>query len=385
MPARPNHDPLEEYRRKRDFGRTSEPAGEIRERRAGVRRLEFVIQKHDATSLHYDLRLEIGGVMKSWAVPRGMTLDPGTRRLAMQTEDHPMDYNWFEGTIPSGEYGGGTVMVWDRGSYFADEAEQGDDEEEVLRREHEAGKMSFSLVSERMRGSWALVRTEGGRSPKWLLIKHRDEFVRRDTDPGELYTTSVVTGRTLDEIADEDASDGFEGVGFAAMLYRYVTELPKGAGWAFEPAIRGARVHFYATPEGRQIVTAVPRTAKLYRDVGTALARFAEENGRSFVLDGEIAPDDNGDLAFFVYDLIFGDGEVLVDVPWEQRRERLEELLSGVDAPAVRLVPVFRRGGPSLLKKASAEDWAGIVARRTDSPYRSGERSGDWVKFVFLE
>jgi bifunctional non-homologous end joining protein LigD len=314
-----------------------------------------------------------------------MTLDPGTKRLAMQTEDHPMDYNWFEGTIPSGEYGGGTVMVWDRGSYFADEAEEGEDEEGVLRREHEAGKMSFSLVGERMRGSWALVRTEGERSPKWLLIKHRDEHVRRDTDPGDLYTTSVVTGRTLDEIADEDASDGFEGVGFAAMLYRYVTELPKGAGWAFEPAIRGARVHFYATPEGRQIVTAVPHTAKLYRDIGTALVTFAEESGTSFVLDGEVSPDDSGNLAFFVYDLIFEDGDVLVDVPWEQRRERLEKLLSAVDGPDVRLLPVSRRGGPSLLKKALAEGWAGIVARRTDSPYRSGERSGDWIKLVFLE
>lgn len=366
MPDRRKRDPLEEYRRKRDFGRTSEPAGEVRERDAGARRLEFVIQKHDASSLHYDLRLEIDGVMKSWAVPRGMTLDPATKRLAMQTEDHPMDYNWFEGTIPSGGYGGGTVMVWDRGWYFADEAQEGEDEEDVLRREHDDGKMSVSLVGERMRGSWALVRTEAGRSPKWLLIKHRDEFVQRDVDPGELYTTSVVTGRTLDDIAEEDATDGFEGVGFSAMLFRYVTELPSGSGWAFEPAIRGARVHFYGTPEGRQIVTAMPRTAKLYRDVGKGLVSFAEEKAVSFVLDGEIAPDERGDLALFVYDLIFEDGEVLVDLPWELRRKRLEALLSDVDASDVRLVPVARRGGPALLKKARVEDWAGVVAKRTD-------------------
>lgn len=383
MPDRRKSDPLEEYRRKRDFGRTSEPAGEVRAR--GDKRLEFVIQKHDATSLHYDLRLEIHGVMKSWAVPRGMTLDPATRRLAMQTEDHPMDYNWFEGTIPSGEYGGGTVMVWDRGWYFADEAEEGEDEEDVLEREHEDGKMSVSLVGERMRGSWALVRTETGRAPKWLLIKHRDEFVRRDVDPGELHTTSVVTGRSLDEIADEDASDGFEGVGFSAMLFRYVTELPKGAGWAFEPAIRGARVHFYGTPEGRQIVTAVPGMSKLYRDVGLALVELAGENGTSFVLDGEIAPDDDGQLILFVYDLIFENGEVLADEPWEKRRKRLEALLSAVEADDVRLVPVSRRGGPSLVKRAHGQGWAGIVAKRIDSAYRSGERSGDWVKLVFLE
>jgi bifunctional non-homologous end joining protein LigD len=322
--------------------------------------------------------------MKSWAVPRGMTLDPATKRLAMQTEDHPMDYNWFEGTIPSGEYGGGTVMVWDRGWYYPDEAEEGEDEEEVLRREHDAGKMSISFVGERMRGSWALVRTEAGRSPKWLLIKHRDEFVRRGVDPGELHTTSVVTGRTLDEIAEEDATDGFEGVGFSAMLFRYVTELPKGAGWAFEPAIRGARVHLYGTPEGRQIVTAVPRT-KVYRDVAAALVTLALENGTSFVLDGEIAPDESGDLVLYAYDLIFEDGDVLVDLPWKRRRERLEKLLSGVEASDVQLVPVTKRGGPSLLKKAREEGWAGVVAKRTDSPYRSGERSGDWVKLVFPE
>lgn len=382
MPHRSSSDPLAEYRRKRDFGRTSEPDGTVREGPSGER-LEFVIQKHDASSLHYDLRLELRGVMKSWAVPRGMTLDPATKRLAMPTEDHPMDYNAFEGTIPSGEYGGGTVMVWDRGWYFADEAGRDDDEESVLEKEYDAGKMSVSLVGERMRGSWALVRTEAGRSPKWLLIKHRDEYVERDVDPGEVYTTSVVTGRTLDEIADEDATDGFEGTGVSAMLFRYVTELPKGAEWAFEPAIRGARVHLYITPEGRQVVTAVPRTARRYRDVGTALSTFAAERGRSFVLDGEIAPGDDGELRMHAYDLLFEDGEVLLELPWNERRTRLEKLFSALDAEDVLLVPVSRRGGPSLLKKAGSEGWAGIVCKKVGSPYRSGERSGDWLKLVF--
>jgi bifunctional non-homologous end joining protein LigD len=385
MPARPNHDPLEEYRRKRDFGRTSEPAGEIRERRAGARRLAFVIQKHDATSLHYDLRLEIDGVMKSWAVPRGMTLDPGTRRLAMQTEDHPMDYNAFEGTIPSGGYGGGTVMVWDRGHYFADEAAEGQDEEAVLRGEFEAGKMSVSFVGERMHGSYALVRTEGGRSPKWLLIKHRDDFVRRGVDPGEIHTTSAVTGRTLDEIANEDATDGFEGVGFSAMLFRYVTELPAGTSWAFERAIRGARVHFYVTPDARQIVPAVPNTSKLYRDLGTDLLRYAVENNRAFVLDGEIAPADNsgGGLLFSVYDLLFEDDEVLVDKPWTDRRKRLETLFQKLEAPDVQLLPISRRGGASLIARAHAAQWAGISAKRVTSPYRPGTRSNDWLRTIF--
>lgn len=383
MPHRPS-DPLSEYRRKRDFGRTSEPAGAVHERTAGER-LEFVIQKHAASSLHYDLRLELDGVMKSWAVPRGMTLDPATKRLAMQTEDHPMDYNFFEGTIPSGEYGGGTVMVWDRGYYTADEAPEDADPEEVLRREYDAGKMSVTFAGERMHGSYALVRTEAGRSPKWLLIKHRDAEVRRDVDPGELHTTSVVTGRTLDEIADEDATDGFEGVGFAAMLYRYVTDLPAESGWSFEPAIRGARVHVYITPDGRQIVPAVPRTAKLYRDVGAGLQEFARDRDRSFVLDGEMAHDESGGFMLHTYDLLFEDGEVLLERPWHERRHRLELLWADIAVADAVLVPTFDGGGPALPERAEHDGWAGIVAKRVDSTYRPGERSGDWRKLVFFE
>ncbi len=376
-------DPLREYRRKRDFGKTSEPRGEVRRERAADARLEFVIQKHDATNLHFDLRLELDGVMKSWAVPRGLTLDTATRRLAMEVEDHPMEYNWFEGTIPGGAYGGGTVMLWDRGLYYADEAEPGEDEQAVLRREHAAGKMSFTFVGERLHGSYALVRTEAGAKPKWLLIKHRDRSVQSGVDPTQLYTTSIVTGRSLDEIALEDATDGFQDAGVAATLYRYASDPPSGRGWAYEPAIRGARLHVYVTPDVLRVVSAVPGAAQKWRGLAEELKRWAAEHDRSFVLDGEIAEASGGTLVLHVFDLLFEDGAVLLELPWTERRKRLEKLLQAIAPRHTVLVPVVRRGVRAALEQAHAGHWAGLVAKRKDSPYRSGERTGDWIKVVF--
>jgi bifunctional non-homologous end joining protein LigD len=188
---------LVEYRRKRDFSLTSEPRG------GGTRaakKLAFVIQKHAASHLHYDLRLELDGVMKSWAVPKGPSLDPAVKRLAMQVEDHPIEYNTFEGTIPQGEYGGGTVMLWDRGTYEYGGSDE--DPVEGLRRSYAKGDFKFVLHGKRLRGSWVLVRTRRGDSgkPQWLLIKHRDEFAIPDSDVAAQYDTSVTTGRTMEEI-----------------------------------------------------------------------------------------------------------------------------------------------------------------------------------------
>lgn len=386
MPQRRTQtDPLAEYRRKRDFGRTSEPAGEVRVDRARDARLAFVVQQHDATSLHFDLRLELDGVMKSWAVPRGMTFDPAVKRLAMEVEDHPMDYNFFEGTIPASEYGGGTVMIWDRGVYYGDEVEAGEEEEEVLRRQYAVGKVSFTFVGDRLKGSCALVRTEAGAKPKWLLIKHRDAHVLRGVDPAAAFPTSVVTGRTLDEIAEEDATDGFEGAGVSAMLYRYDTEVPTGRGWVWEPAIRGTRAHIYVTPDGLGVVTGLPGAARRFRGVGSALRGFAREYDRSFVLDGEFTSGDDGEPpSFHAFDLLFEDGEVLLGEPWRSRRKRLEAVLGGVDADDVAIVEVVRKGGKSLLDRARDEGWNGIVAKRSDSTYRPGERTADWIKRVFF-
>jgi bifunctional non-homologous end joining protein LigD len=192
--------PLEEYRRKRRFGVTPEPkGGKAAARRAS--RLEFVVQKHRATALHYDVRLEWKGVMLSWACPKGPSYDTKIKRLAMQVEDHPIEYNRFEGIIPEGEYGGGTVMIWDRGTWTPEEP----DVDVALRR----GELKFTFTGEKLRGGWVLIRTRnrpGDSKPAWLLIKHRDEWASRE-DITELAPRSVVSKRLLVEIARDEGGD----------------------------------------------------------------------------------------------------------------------------------------------------------------------------------
>lgn len=195
-PKRPKA--LTEYRRKRDFTKTREPEGATPAQPRKV--LAYVIQKHAASHLHFDLRLELDGVMKSWAVPKGPSLDPAVKRLAVQVEDHPMEYNKFEGTIPAGEYGGGTVMLWDRGSYTSEE--RGPGAEARLRAGYDKGDFKFVLRGKRLQGSWVLVRTKRGdaNKPQWLLIKHRDEFARPGSEIVAKETTSVKSGKTMAEI-----------------------------------------------------------------------------------------------------------------------------------------------------------------------------------------
>ena len=203
--ASPNpREQLTEYRRKRDFSRSAEPSGDRKKRKPSARssKVVFVIQKHAATRLHFDLRLELDGVMKSWAVPRGPSPDPADKRLAVQVEDHPMEYNEFEGTIPKGEYGGGSVMLWDRGWYEAEEKGSGVD---GLREQLRKGDLKIVFHGKRMKGGWVLVRTRGygdDGKPSWLLIKHRDKHAVNGGggDLVESHVTSVTTGRTLEQI-----------------------------------------------------------------------------------------------------------------------------------------------------------------------------------------
>lgn len=187
---------LEPYNQKRRFDVTPEPAGQVRRKRR--KSLSFVVQKHRATQLHYDFRLEWDGVLLSWAVPKGPSLDPAVKRLAMMVEDHPLDYASFEGIIPPGEYGGGTVMVWDRGVWIPEEADVG----ASLRK----GELKFRLEGHKLAGSWVLVRTRGATSRSWLLIKHRDEYAG-DRDIAEEEPRSVVSRRLLAEIAFDEGGD----------------------------------------------------------------------------------------------------------------------------------------------------------------------------------
>jgi len=192
---------LSEYRKKRDFKITPEPTGEKSSSTGQKSSLIYVVQKHRATALHYDFRLEFRGTLLSWAVPKGPSLDPSVKRLAMQVEDHPIDYAGFEGVIPEGEYGGGTVMVWDKGTWTSESPDPA--------AAMEKGDFKFTLHGKKLKGSWVLVRTRGfGSSTKvsWLLIKHRDEFAT-DEDVTEQMPRSAISNRLLADIAREGGSD----------------------------------------------------------------------------------------------------------------------------------------------------------------------------------
>jgi bifunctional non-homologous end joining protein LigD len=431
---------LADYRRKRDFGRTQEPSGnrpaDTRRRRQGE--LSFVIQKHAASHLHFDLRLELDGVMKSWAVPKGPSLDPAVKRLAMEVEDHPIEYNTFEGTIPKGEYGGGTVMLWDRGTYTADEP--GTDGDAVaLRRGYEQGKLAFTLHGARLRGSWALVRTRGPdrTKPQWLLIKHRDEYARRGSDIVAEETTSVDSGRTMDEIAEGKsrvwrsnrgtrdarvargvsrvARDSVQRPAFRGshpeltpMLASIGTSVPEGDGWAFEPKYDGIRVLAFATAKTVKLMTRNGKDkAKQFPEVADALRRFASRSRRAYVLDGEIVAlggsgparfqelqsrmhvkdsqaiaghAEQQPAALIAFDLLVDGKEGLVRESWSTRRARLEKRLRAHVSSQLRLSEAERGSGVKMLDHARAAGWEGIIAKRVDSTYLPGVRSDAWLK-----
>jgi bifunctional non-homologous end joining protein LigD len=336
---------LAEYRHKRDFSKTAEPSGND-ERARKKKQLVFVIQKHAASHLHFDFRLELDGVMKSWAVPKGPSYDPSVKRLAMQVEDHPMDYNTFEGTIPQGEYGGGTVMLWDRGTYTS--AVDSENPIAELHRGYARGDLKIEMHGERMRGSWVLVRTRRGsdEKPQWLLIKHRDEFSSPGSDIVADVTTSVVSGRTMEEIAENrrkkvwhsnrapksepiendsraksrarDATSARKstpapssasraasakalGAGVLdPMLASVGTDIPDGDGWTFEPKYDGIRVLAYATPDAARLVTrnGKDKTAQ-FPGIAEAVRKVAARSRKALVLDGEVVALDHGAPARF--------------------------------------------------------------------------------------
>ena len=328
---------LAEYRKKRDFSRTAEPSGDEAPPPKSSGRLRFVIQKHAASHLHFDLRLELDGVMKSWAVPKGPSLDPSVKRLAMQVEDHPIDYNTFEGTIPKGEYGGGTVMLWDRGTYTSDVATSPDEEEDAIRAGLKRGDLKITFHGERLHGSFALIRMKYSRDgsssakPQWLMIKHRDEYAT-DEDVVAGNMTSVDTGRTMEEIAGgkskvwhsdrepkgkaskkfplakarakkvDDAEPQAAGTsaGILEPMYASVGSEVPGTGWTFEPKYDGIRVLAYATSQSAKLVTRNGKDkAQQFPEIVASLKKLASQTKRSLVLDGEIVALIDGEPARF--------------------------------------------------------------------------------------
>jgi len=433
---------LAEYRRKRDFTRSAEPTGGAARRSKSA--LQFVVQKHAATHLHFDLRLELDGVMKSWAVPKGPSLDPTVKRLAMEVEDHPIEYNTFEGTIPAGEYGGGTVMLWDRGTYTAEVSAR--DPQQALRDGYRKGDLKLVLHGERLRGSWVLVRTRRGEEgkPQWLLIKHRDEYAEPGSDITSTDVTSVATGRTMQEIAtgfkrvwhsnrpgrrapgaidlDPDPPPATRSRSSARpaptpplpadvlqpMLASIGTDIPRGDGWTFEPKYDGIRLLAFATPRAVRLVSRNGKDkTKQFPELAAAVQMLASKARRPLVLDGEVVALVKGaparfqelqsrmhvsdtksietfettlPVAFIVFDLLMDGDDVLVHEPWTERRRLLELRLRNRTTPNLRLSESVPNAGRELLQRARVAGWEGIIAKRTDAPYQPGRRSKSWLK-----
>ena len=416
---------LDDYKKKRDFSRTREPKPSTTAEAGGS--LHFVVQKHAARRLHYDFRLELDGVLKSWAVPKGPSLSPKEKRLAVLVEDHPLDYGPFEGVIGHGNYGAGQVIVWDAGVYSPDEGGSlsfGDREEAEnrMRRDLENGKLSITLRGRKLRGSWTLVRTS--RSPKdWLLIKHRDEHADAERDvlledrsvQSHLTMEDLKGGRLPDRAVEQTAGETYAAMDILAMgqssrfpsrlkpmLARAADKPFSHPEWLFEPKLDGYRVLAFLR---RGEVSLLSRNGiDLTAALPTIASELADQPEEEMVLDGEVVsinedglpdfgqlqqsmnPDRTGagisqgtaTLVYYPFDLLYAAGRNLHRVPLFQRKMLLAQVLAARDH--VQLVEYVESEGESFFHGAVRLGLEGMVAKRRDSSYEPGARSRSWLK-----
>ena len=422
--------PLEQYRRKRDFSRTPEPSGKAKGRRAEAASLRYLVQKHDATRLHYDFRLQVGDVLASWAVPKGPSLDPAHKRLAVRVEDHPLEYGDFEGIIPQGQYGGGTVMLWDTGTWTPHDK----DPARAIRR----GKLSFDLHGEKLSGAWTLTRIRSSKDSdadqdNWLLIKHEDDASSQGA-LDILDTPSVKSGRTLEQIAEDEGdtwqskrakrpgarrSSGRAGskksprkAAFApqdltrakkAAFPRSLTpqlctltdRAPAGDEWIHEIKFDGYRLLARRSASSVRLIT---RSGKDWTDrfkpIADAIADLPVE---SAILDGEACIlDDSGHssfqllqnavkarkfsaLVYFAFDLLYLNGYDLRAAPLTERKALLRSLIPAARTARIRYSEHVVGSGAAVHTNACELALEGIISKRADAPYVQA-RSKSWLK-----
>lgn len=411
---------LSVYHGKRKFDVTAEPKGTVARRSGNT----FVIQKHDATRLHYDLRLELDGVMKSWAVTRGPSLVPGEKRLAVQVEDHPIEYNKFEGVIPEGQYGGGTVMVWDRGTWTP---------EHDARKGLAKGHLSFALEGEKLHGGWHLVRMHrrpGEKRDNWLLIKQDDEAARKPLDKDILdeQPLSVKTGRSMDEIANgsrkiapkksaprqkssrqrkakkvsakrkakrKRAGDPLPG--FVPPALATLSEhAPQAGDWIHEIKFDGYRIQ--ARLDGGKVKLLTRKGLDWTRKFPSIAAAVATLPANTALIDGELVVNDehgvssfsllqqaltsgrDGNMLYYAFDLLHLNGTDMRPLPLTARKTALANLLKKASGTSrLQLSESIEEPGPLLIKHACKLGLEGIVSKRADASYHSGRRH-DWLK-----
>lgn len=415
---------LTKYKKKRAFDQTPEPRGG---KPAGAS-LRFVVQKHDASRLHYDFRLEMDGVLKSWAVPKGPSMDTGVKRLAMMVEDHPFDYRTFEGTIPEGNYGAGTVMVWDEGFYEPAEehAPSKEAQDKALRRQLHQGKVKFILRGKKLNGLFALVKASGRGENAWLLMKLSDEFATNEDVLDQ--DLSVVSSRSMSEIAKgiDHKSNGHSRKSvqrsatksatkparsrtntsprqtakqtagtpktLSPMLATLVDKPFHDDGWVYEVKWDGYRaVSFVQAGQ----VNILSRNNKSFDEKFYPIRMALESWNVNAVVDGEIVVLDDkglsdfsalqnwrseadGHLLYYVFDLLWLDGSDLTDLPLALRKELLKEIMP--DHELIRFSETFQVSGTEIYERAEALGLEGIIAKKIDSVYSPGHRSTDWLK-----
>jgi bifunctional non-homologous end joining protein LigD len=410
--------PLDTYAAKRKFNRTPEPAPKPVTGRQGP--LLFVVQKHSAQRLHYDFRLELDGVLKSWAVPKGPSTDPADKRLAVETEDHPFDYASFEGVIPAKEYGAGNVIVWDCGVYSPDENRQysfdnRDEAEARVREELAAGKLSFTLRGEKLKGSYALVRTS---TPKqWLLLKHKDRYA----GPNALLASagSVLTGRAVEDVANDEASRldaaalALRGASeslpdsLAPMLAEIGSDLKSDRRYAYEPKVDGYRALAFIDKgavrlQSRRGQDLTPAFPELVADLAAQAVDAMVLDGEIVALDADGRPSFNAlqnraklstpheiaqaqrttSVVYLCFDLLHFAGLNLRSEKYSDRRRYLAQCL--LPTPHVQLVHTSDDAA-ALFAAALDAGFEGVVAKKKDSPYQPGRRSSAWLKFKAVE
>jgi bifunctional non-homologous end joining protein LigD len=410
-------DSLEKYRAKRDFKVTREPSGQKKPAARQADRLAYVIHKHDATRLHYDLRLEHDGVLWSWAVTRGPSLDPTEKRLAVHVEDHPLDYGSFEGVIPKGQYGAGAVIVWDEGTWQP----EGDPAKAMKK-----GHISFTLKGNKLNGAWHLVRLRpraGEKRDNWLLIKSDDRFATSKGDILEDAPQSVKSGLVIEDVA-EGRTDGKKTAArktspapaksakskkaakkaasakpprfIAPCLARLESQPPAGDEWLHEVKFDGYRLQAHLANGKVRLHT---RTGLDWTDrfEGPVTEALAAIDCDTAILDGEaVVLGDNGvstfselqlalsegrreRMIFYAFDLLYLDGEDLTPEPLIDRKERLRDLIGDAEDGPLRYSEHFHEPGRTMLAHACRMGLEGVVSKRADAPYRSG-RGHDWIK-----
>ncbi len=411
--------PLTTYRKKRHFDQTVEPAGQRRgQKRSGWR---FVVQKHDASHLHYDFRLEHAGVLKSWAVPRGPCLDPTQKRLAVQVEDHPIEYGEFEGTIPAGQYGGGTVLLWDRGTWHIDQ-----DVEDAF----QTGKLKFQLDGEKLKGSWSLVRMRprpGEKRENWLLLKERDAEARplSELDILDDQPASVLSGRTVGEIAGNlpasartptrekvkkknrsradkptRARRSSFPTSIEPQLATVVEKLPVGDQWMHEIKFDGYRLLTHWS-DGEVVLRTRNQNdwTDRFPEIAQAISKLRVHQA---VLDGEVvallpngassfqalqtalSEKKTSPLVYYAFDLLYLDGADLRSLALEERKRLLAELVRAQADRRIQYSDHLQGDIPKLITTACRQGLEGIISKQRQAAYSSG-RGQTWLKIKCVQ